>query len=158
MPRPPNRKTDVFKYINMHEGNKLVCWEWKREAKGGGRDNRPYFDVDGVKHLAYRLVYELTFGTKIPPNTMLLHSCDNQRCCNPWHVRPGEHVENMDDMKTRERHGLPHHAVKAIRRLLTEGKLTQKEIAQNFGVSRETISAIKRGIVYKHLLEEEKKP
>jgi DNA-binding XRE family transcriptional regulator len=54
----------------------------------------------------------------------------------------------MDDMKRRERHGLPGTAVRAIRRLLDQGD-TQQSIADKFGVSRETISAIATGRVYK---------
>jgi DNA-binding XRE family transcriptional regulator len=60
----------------------------------------------------------------------------------------GEHQENMDQMRQRERHGLPATAVAAIRRLLDQGD-TQASIAEKFGVSRETISAIATGRVYK---------
>jgi DNA-binding CsgD family transcriptional regulator len=56
----------------------------------------------------------------------------------------------MNDMKTRQRHGLTHHAVRAISKLIEEG-VSQKEIAERFGVSRETISAIKNFRVYGHV-------
>ncbi|NJL54616.1 hypothetical protein HC928_05035 [bacterium] len=157
MPKPANKLEDVFKFINMHGGDKTVCWEWTRESKGGGRDNRPYFDVDGRKTLAYRIVYELVHGVRIPPRKMMCHSCDNPRCCNPYHVRPCDHVENMNDMKTRQRHGLTHHAVKAIRKQIEQGKLTQQQIADMWGVSRESISAIKNERIYTHVKSNDEK-
>jgi len=54
----------------------------------------------------------------------------------------------MDDMTSRDRHGLPKTARNGIRRLLSEGR-TQQEIADLYGVSRETVSAIATGRVYK---------
>ena len=59
----------------------------------------------------------------------------------------------MDDMKQRQRHGLTHHAVRAIRRLLATGH-TQQEIADNFGVSRETVSAIANDRLYQHVKDD----
>jgi DNA-binding XRE family transcriptional regulator len=53
-------------------------------------------------------------------------------------------------MNERERHGLPHNAIRAIRKLLGEG-VAQQEIASRFGVSRETISAIATQRVYSHV-------
>ena len=47
-------------------------------------------------------------------------------------------------MKERERHVLPATIVRSIRKLRTEGK-TQQEVAELYGVSRETISAIDTG-------------
>lgn len=153
MPKWPNKPTDVFKYIDMHGGNPEPCWEWKRHAKGGGRDNRPYFDVQGKKYLVYRLVWMLYKGKDfLPDNIMLRHKCDNPRCCNPHHVEEGTHQENMDDMKVRERHGLTHHAVRAIRKLLANGE-SCASVARKFGVSRTNISAIKRGLTYQHVKE-----
>jgi transcriptional regulator len=50
----------------------------------------------------------------------------------------------MNDMKERERHGVPRIVVRAILRLRTEGK-TQQEVADLYGLSRESISAIETG-------------
>lgn len=136
----PNQKVDVFKFVDM-SGGPDACWEWKVQAKGGGKDNRPYFQYKGKRRLAYRIVYELVRGVHLQSSDMILHSCDNPRCCNPAHHRIGNNQENMDDMKQRERHGLPRTVVRAIRRLLDEGN-THQEIASRFGVARETITAI----------------
>lgn len=60
----------------------------------------------------------------------------------------------MNDMKDRERHGLPHNTVRAIRVLLIEDT-THADIAKRFGVSRQLITEINRDKVYKHVKEKE---
>lgn len=149
-----NKKSDVFKYINTHGNDVEVCWEWKPQTRGGGKDGRPYFTYKGKKHLAYRITYELLRG-EIPEGAVLRHSCDNGaapvRCCNPYHLEPGTHQANMDDMKQRERHGLPHHTVRRVRKLVADGKLTQKEIGELFGLPRETVRDIANRVTYDHV-------
>lgn len=148
-----NKPYDVFKYINMHGGDESVCWEWTRSVRGG--QGRPYFDIGGTKHLAYRLVYELTFGP-IPEGNVVRHKCDNPICCSPHHLELGTHDENMDDMKKRERHGLPHHTVRAIKRLFLSGD-TDAEIAEKFGLTPSNVSKIRQGITYQHVTVEVEK-
>jgi hypothetical protein len=143
-----NKKTDVFQHIDM-SGGQDACWPWKSAVAG---NKRPYFTIEGRKVLAYRLVKELVTGTSL--HGVGRHTCDNPICCNPRHIVEGTHQQNMDDMKGRERHGLPHHVVKSIRRLLNAGR-TQQEIADLYGTSRETISAIATNRVYQHVKEDD---
>ncbi len=151
MPRK-NVKTDVFKSIDM-SGGPTECWPWTKSL--GGRDKRPYFTVDGRKQLAYRVVYELVTGEPVGDDKVLRHSCDNNVCCNPAHLTPGTHQDNMDDMKERERHGLPHHTVRRIRKLLDKGVQTHAEIGELFGVTRSVITDIRNRNLYKHVKDEE---
>jgi transcriptional regulator len=65
-------------------------------------------------------------------------------------MRIGTHDDNMQDMTGRARHGLSHSVVRAIRKLLEQGR-TQEEIATLYGVSREAISAIATRRAYGHL-------
>lgn len=145
-----NDPVDVFKLISMTGPDE--CWAWNGSWGGRSRERRPYFQAGGVRTMAYRVVWKLVSGADIPPGQMILHSCDNGGhpigCCNPRHMSLGTHQQNMDDMTTRERHGLPRTAVTAIRRLLDRGD-TQQAIADLYGVSRETISAIATHRVYK---------
>lgn len=139
--RPPNIPRDVFKKIQMKPRDQ--CWPWL----GGfsGRDKRPYFDLNGKKLLAYRLVYELVTGEAIPDGKLVRHSCDNGSepigCCNPHHLSLGNHEDNMRDMRNRARHGITHHAVRAIRKAHENG-ITNIQIAKNFGISVSNVSAI----------------
>lgn len=143
-----NELKDVFKHIDMTAG-RSACWPWTGKVAANGR---PYFTVDGKKRLAYDIVRELVTGKPLEPGKMNRHTCDNKICCNYTHIIVGTHEENMTDMKERERHGLTHHAVRAIRRALEAGQ-TQQAIAELFGVSRENISAIATGRTYKHVKE-----
>ena len=143
--------TDVFRYIEMSSAD--VCWRWTGTWGGRAADRRPYFMSDGRRTMAYRWVWELVNGP-IPDGQMILHSCDRGGypigCCNPHHMRLGGVVENAADMTARQRHGLPHNVIRAIRRLIDEGK-TQSEIASLYGISRESVSAIATERVYRHV-------
>lgn len=134
-----NIPTDVFKSIDMHGGDKDVCWEWK--GRVNKKDNRPYFTVNGKRRPSYCIVLELATGEKQETGKVACHSCDNSICCNPHHLRWDSHQSNMDDMVERDRHGLPKTVVRAIQGLLSKGK-THSSIAELYGVSRETITAI----------------
>jgi hypothetical protein len=132
----------VFQHIDMHGGDKTVCWEWK--GKVNAKDGRPYFTVSGKRRPAYCYTLELYHGQLQTKGQVARHSCDNKLCCNPHHLSFGSHQDNMNDMKERERHGLPRIVVRAIQKLLTQGR-SEKSIAELYGVSREAVSAIKTG-------------
>ena len=136
-----NKPTDVFKRINMHKGDENVCWEWTGSLNRS--DGRPYYTVSGHRRLAYSVVLELVSGDK-GEGRIVLHSCDNPICCNPNHLTYGTHQDNMNDMKERDRHGLPKVVIRAILRLRAEGR-SQQDITDLYGVSREAISAIETG-------------
>lgn len=128
------------------------CWPWKGQPQGS--DGRAYFQIQGKKFLAYRLVYELYTGDTLTEKEVIRHTCDNGAapimCCNPYHLVKGSHQDNMDDMKTRQRHGLPHHAIRAIRRAAKNGR-THAEIAELFGISRSNVTSILNRKTYKHV-------
>ena len=107
--------------------------------------------------MAYRIVWELVNGSELQSTQLILHSCDNGGhpvgCCNPAHMRIGSVQENSNDMTLRQRHGLPTNVVLHIVKLLSDGR-TQQDIADLYGVSRETVSAIATGRVYKRHTQE----
>jgi hypothetical protein len=138
MPRK-NAPHDVFKHIDMRGNDD--CWEWK--GKINAKDNRPYFTVDGKRRPSYAYVLE-TYTGEEQKGRQVLHSCDNTICCSPHHLRWGTHQDNMDDMKERERHGLNRTVVRAILKLLENGR-SHKSVAQLYGISREAITAIHNG-------------
>ena len=145
-----NIRTDVFLKIDMHFGDTDVCWEWCGGLGGRKDDKRPYFHLNDEKVLAYRLVYELVTGRRLHADELVRHTCDNRICCNPRHLQVGDHQENMDDMKDRDRHGVPATVVKAIRKLAKEGT-THKEIAKLYGLGRTTVTDILTGETHGHV-------
>lgn len=132
----------VFQYIDMKEGDKDACWPWK--GKTNAKDGRPYFTVEGKRRPSYSWVLELFTGKAPEEGNVARHNCDNPICCNPHHLVWGNHQDNMNDMKERERHGVPKTVVRAIHTLSTKGR-TQQEIADLYGLSREAVSAIVTG-------------
>lgn len=124
------------------------CWEWRGYRNGGyGR-----IRVAGRSVLAHRVSYETWVGP-IPAGMQVRHRCDNPPCINPAHLEVGTHLDNMHDMHERgrradlsgERHGrakLTWPQVQEIRALV--GKVTQRELARRFGVSKGTIHYISK--------------
>lgn len=121
------------------------CWEWSlaRNSRGYGY----YGDNTGAKHVtrkAHRLAFELTNGF-LP--TEVIHDCDNPPCCNPDHLRAGDHAVNMRDMVGKGRGG---HAkispaeAEEIRRELGGGA-RGVDVARAHGVSENIVGKIKRG-------------
>ena len=151
-----NDPIDVFQYIDMRGPND--CWVWTGAWGGRKRDRRPYFMARGRRTMAYRWCWELVYGETLSDDVLILHKCDNGGwpigCTNPNHLRKGSNAENMAEMSERQRHGLPATVVRAIRRLLAAGQ-TEIEIARIYGLTRETVSAIKTKRAYKHLEDED---
>lgn len=155
-----NKPIDVFKYINMTSGPEWInqatgeksrCWPF---TGGLNKEGRPYFTVNGEKLLAYRLVYRLVKGDDMG-GRIHRHMCDNQICCNPDHAIAGDHQENMNDMKERERHGLTHHTVKLIKRQIALN-MSDQTIHTITGVDRKVINNIRNEVNYAHVkLDEE---
>ena len=136
-----NKATDVFKFIDLRGGDITQCWPWT--GRLNEKDGRPYMRLNGKSTLAYHITYELMTGDSVN-GRMLLHQCDNEICCNGFHVHPGTHQENMDEMKERERHGIPKTVLRTIKKLLEEGR-THENIAELYGHDRSTVSKIAQG-------------
>lgn len=67
------------------------CWEWTaaRDKHGYGVFNKgPKLDR------AHRVAYELLVGP-IPARSVIDHLCRNTKCCNPDHLEPVAHKENL---------------------------------------------------------------
>jgi hypothetical protein len=69
-----------------------------------------------VHRVAYTIFYEEDPGDKF-----ICHTCDVQRCWNPFHLFKGDHQENMSDMVEKkrqakgDRHGSSTHPEKLAR-------------------------------------------
>lgn len=125
------------------------CWMY---TGGWNAKNYGVFWVDGKSRTAHRVAYELYVGS-IPDDLSVLHTCDNPWCINPKHLFVGTQQDNIDDMISKGRDGfirtkngralLSEDDIIEIKKLL--GQFSQQHIANQFGVSRSTISAISTG-------------
>lgn len=91
------------------------CWEWEGSTD---KDGYGRFDVDGRPQSAHRLVYVefARAGAPLPEGVILLHGCDNRRCVNPDHMRPGTRGANAADTWRKGRTAPP------------EGELTHQQV------------------------------
>jgi len=89
-----NRFIRTFNKISNKRSIKS-CWNftgcYDRPGYGYGR-----VKINGKHKKAHRIVYEL-FKGKIPPNKVIMHLCDNRKCCNPHHLSIGTQKENIAD-------------------------------------------------------------
>lgn len=79
------------------------CWPWTGYCNrlGYGQVGWAGAPFDKPTNMgAHRLLFYATHGY-FPPEVR--HTCDNPPCCNPDHLVPGTHAENMRDMKERGR-------------------------------------------------------
>lgn len=127
------------------------CWEWKATKNQSGYGS---ICVDGKMKRAHRVSYELHHGP-IPEGMLVLHSCDNPSCVNPAHLHLGTHQDNMREKMNRRRchntaceaHGqakLTSDQVQQIRTRYAAGGVTQKQLAEEFGVARSQIWRVVR--------------
>lgn len=125
-------------------GTDFQCWEWTGvlTPKGYGRFSNT---------AAHRIAYTLIYGP-IEEGAMVLHRCDNPKCCNPRHLELGSHAKNMADAVDRKRmaHGARHPKSRLTKeqaayiRANPDGK-KQAELAKQFGVTESAISYIRNG-------------
>ena len=142
------------KYIPVTESG---CWIWTASTKNG----YGYIRLKGKNERAHRVSYELYVGP-IPKGkgyhgTCVLHKCDVRSCVNPDHLFLGTNADNIADKEEKGRGArgetngqsiLLNDDVIAIRKS-TE---TQRILAAKYKVSRESISSIKTGRTWRHLL------
>ena len=133
------------------------CWPWTgmKAKRGYGRIN----DGTGKKLSAHRVAWILANGP-IPDRLWILHKCDNPPCCNPRHLRPGTHADNMADMKAKgrgvnhrgEAHGMAKlTAAQVVEIRSLEGTMIQKDIALRFGVNQTLVGFILRRVIWAHI-------
>jgi DNA-binding transcriptional regulator YiaG len=131
------------------------CWLWKgAKIKGYGSIRHK-----GKHYYVHRLVWELKNGI-IPNGLMVCHHCDTPACVRLNHLFLGTQAENIKDMYAKSRnaaitkpnsfHRGEQHCrakltqVKAdeIRSLYKQGKISQRQLAKQFGVSQKIINLI----------------
>lgn len=76
------------------------CWLWTANKSSAGYG---YCWVKGFGIPTHRVAYELFVGP-IPEGLELDHLCENRHCCNPQHLEPVTHKENMRRWSERMTH------------------------------------------------------
>lgn len=101
---------------------------------------------------SHRIAYVLANGV-IPEGMLVMHSCDETGCCNPYHLILGTSRANSYDMAAKGRHGqtkLTPAIVRAIR-VASQAGVTHAELAAEYSVSWPCISDVVRGRTWRHV-------
>lgn len=116
------------------------CWIWKGYIGNDG------YGVSKYNRKAHRISYEI-FKGEIPEKIFVCHTCDIKSCVAPHHLFLGTTQDNIIDMykKGKGNFRLCHDSIMRIRELYGKGDISQREIAEMFGVSRRTISHVTTG-------------
>ena len=133
------------------------CWPWT-----GCRDKRNYgyvrFRLQKRLQAAHRVAYFFTHGEL--PLLHICHKCDNPPCCNPKHLFPGTNQENIQDAvnkgrmcrgEKRPQSKLTERSVLEIRRIYSEGHVSQYKLAKQFRVGRSAIEKIVMRRTWAHI-------
>lgn len=91
--RPYNTAKDFWEKVDKSNN----CWEWQKACSPSGYGKSTWKNKTWRSH---RLAYFLTHG-EVPK--LVMHTCDNRKCCNPSHLVDGTHRDNMKDMALKGR-------------------------------------------------------
>jgi hypothetical protein len=77
--------------VNRKEADE--CWLWTGSLNNSGYG---FVSWDGENKAAHRLAYELLTKELIQGGLEIDHLCRNRLCCNPAHLEPATHRENLE--------------------------------------------------------------
>lgn len=123
------------------------CHLWTGVASSFGHGS---INVGGRPRWAHRVAWELANKSQIPPGMCVLHTCDVPSCVNPAHLRLGTKRDNTRDMmvKGRDRFTGERNPVTKLTDLqvieIRASCESGPKAAKRYGVSRATITAIRR--------------
>ena len=126
------------------------CWIWLGRADHGGYGKLRRREGDRrVEYVAHRVSWEV-FRGPIPAEMCVLHRCDRPACVNPEHLFLGTRKDNAHDMLSKGRArgaGTPWLGADVAAEIRSSD-LTHAELAARYGVTRTTISRVRRGVTY----------
>jgi hypothetical protein len=133
------------------------CWPWMAGTNGGRGYGRFRISAAEGGTYAHRFAYHLTYGEALTTADTIRHTCDFPLCCNPKHLVKGSQVENLADMRQKNRHrcgrGERHRSSKLTGTQVAEIRSSEEsntELAQRMGVKQHTISNIRRGVTWRY--------
>ena len=145
-------KADRIRFWSfVKKGSADDCWEWQ----GGLSYGYGHFWLKGKTVKAHQVSFYLNGRrTKL----LVLHSCNNRRCCNPKHLFDGTQSTNIKQAVSQGRmyqtfpigDNHPNSKVRRadfpkIEKLLRSG-LSQKKVGAIFGVNQQAICKIRKKI------------
>ena len=90
----------VWNQVEVSKSRKTYmneCWLWTGAVTKHG--NYGYVGHRGKTYYAHRVAYETAINAELDKALQVRHMCNNSRCCNPRHLRPGTALENGMDRR-----------------------------------------------------------
>ena len=137
--RPPLPVAPRF-WAHTHKGDS--CWTW---TAARDRDGYGVMRVYGKMTKTHRVSWMLHYGS-IPDGLQVLHRCDHPGCVRPDHLFLGTGADNVADMIEKRRHPLIKLTAADVGAIRGRPDVDRRGLAAEFGVHRDTIRRIRRGI------------
>jgi len=146
----------IVRYVAKIKKASSGCYEWQGATTTKG------YGVIGFgprsRHVtlyAHRVALWLATGAD-QPTSLVLHSCDNPKCCNAAHLSYGTAKANSADMVRRDRSTRGERSANAKLRdvmipAIRRDKRTLKAIGEAYGVDAKQIHRVKRRESWKHV-------
>lgn len=145
------------------------CWEWCLGMNSGYGTLR----VNKKPILAHRFSLQLYLRRPIESGIEVRHMCHNTKCINPEHLKEGTHAQNMADMVDADRQAKGEYLSMRCKMVVRDkiygenngkSKLTREhvieirnsdktnlELSKIYGVNRNQILRIRKGISWPHI-------
>ena len=109
--------------------------------------------MDGAAAASHRLALKIAFNADIDGH-VVRHLCDNQACCNPYHLLLGSHSDNVQDRVNRDRSAKGERNGRAKLTssdvaIIRSAPEKAAEMAERFNVSIHTIRGIRQGTIWR---------
>lgn len=132
------------------ESNGCKVWTGPTDRDGYG-----IAYIDGKYVSTHRLAYTLALGS-IPSGAMVRHTCDNPPCIDPDHLLVGTAQDNSNDCVERDRQSKGSQVASSILKeadipIIRGSKLTKRQLAEQYGVSIDTIKQVRSRKTWKHV-------
>jgi len=128
------------------------CWEWQGALD---KDGYGVIKIKGKMIKAHRFAYETFIGPLIE-GLVICHNCNHPKCVNFNHLRQDTASSNMIDRVHQQKHPkqiLTVEEVIEIKKALQHPyRGIQRFLAKEYGVHEDTISCIKTGYSWSHIV------
>lgn len=116
------------------------CWVWQKSFGSHGYGN--IATGGSLNETVHRVSYEV-FNGRIPAKAVIMHSCDNKKCCNPEHLSIGNQSKNMSDALNGKRRSSP--LSDDVRNYILSSRKSTKELSDELGLRYCRVYKLRKG-------------